>query len=166
MSRPAGDFPRGVSQRRSKRGGPSGWLLKWHDVSLNLSCQWGHSTSSSSDLFESLGSNNFLVGFRNSEFAPFDNLRVGLDMCMQWMFELVLRSSGIMAMRSVRYCSSTNLTSVCTLSMIERLLPTKGSSCRQPSTKAFDDLCAWPYKRRFVLALRSRRLRELEVNNV
>ena len=42
-------------------------------------------------MFESLGSNHFLARLRSSGLAPLDDLRVGLDMCIQWVVELVLQ---------------------------------------------------------------------------
>ena len=70
---------------------PSSWLLNRHDVSLSLISQWGHATCGCSNLFESSGCMSFLARLRISGLAPFDDLRVGLDMCIQWMVEFILQ---------------------------------------------------------------------------
>ena len=78
-------------ERRNRRGGPSGRFLNWHKIPLSLIGQWCRSACCSSDLFESLGSENFLSGFVSSEFAPLNALCVRLDVRIQQMFELVLQ---------------------------------------------------------------------------
>ena len=67
------------------------WFFNWHKISLSLICQWCHSTCCNSDLFESLGSEDFLSRFCSSGFAPLDDLCVRLDVRIQRVFKFLIQ---------------------------------------------------------------------------